>query len=332
MLQDSLSKIKYFLVLAVLLIIPIRAMAGDGAPFGLDFIDQTDTGADRLIYAYDTVGRETYIQVTNTSDGFVSIHVQVFRAQDGCAKDDFEYCLTPGDTQVWNVENFPGSPDLSLSHGFVSISIDNDSPISGCDDNPDDSIIGMFRIISDAGYEYRTNAANSESESGFPQIYDVLNFNDVSGNNLSDVIGITFVDLGSSQVTASPLIGTLFGTVFSDEQNLIFDEFEGANSCSPVFFSCGDTTINYGIDNSIPNSQGFGSICNTSRLSEANSAGWLYLPFIDYVCVDADGNSVGCDDFVDFIHFVGFLGLNNGDGSGSMDSWMAVSPRGLLLD
>src|SRR3990167_383580 len=98
MLQDSLSKIKYLLVLAFLLVIPMQAKAGF---FGFETIDQTDTGVDRLIYYYDTVGRETYIQVTNTSDEFVGIHVQAFEAEDGCRETDFFWCLTPGDTEIW---------------------------------------------------------------------------------------------------------------------------------------------------------------------------------------------------------------------------------------
>src|SRR3990167_8519187 len=281
MLQDSLSKIKYLLVLAFLLVIPMQAKAG----FGFDPIDQTDTGVDRLIYYYDTVGRETYIQVTNTSDADVGIHVQVFRAEDGCAEDNFNWCLTPGDTQIWNVEELPGNPDLSESHGFVAISLDSDFDC-GFENN---ALIGMFRIIDDSGYEYRTNAASSEDFSAFPVDYNVLNFNDVNGNNLSDVVGITYVDLDQDQVTASPLIGTVFGD-FDEFQNLIFDDDENPNSCSPVFFSCGDTTINYGIDNSIPNSQGFPRICNTSKLDGpvigAVDSGWLLLQFFAYICID----------------------------------------------
>ena len=79
MLQDSLSKFKYFLVLALLAVLPMQAFAGSLNNF-YDPIDNTDTGADRLIYYYDQLGRETFVQVTNTSDSFLSIHVQVFEA------------------------------------------------------------------------------------------------------------------------------------------------------------------------------------------------------------------------------------------------------------
>jgi hypothetical protein len=227
------------------------------AGFGFDPIDQTDTGVDRLIYYYDTVGRETYIQVTNTSDEFVEIHVQVFRAEDNCSEDNFNFCLTPGDTQIWNVEEFPGGFDITDSNGFVAISVDEE----GCG-FVNNALIGMFRILDDSGYEYRTNAASSEDFTAFSADYNVLNFNAVDGNNLSDVVGITYVDVSTDQVFASPLIGTLFGFI-DDPQVLIFDDFENANSCSPTLFTCSNNPgaeINKGIDNSIPSSQDFTEI------------------------------------------------------------------------
>jgi hypothetical protein len=54
------------------------------------------------------------------------------------------------------------------------------------------------------------------------------------------------------------------------------------------------------------------------------------MPFIDYVCIDPDGTPEQCSEEVfgiddEQIKFVGFLGLNNGDGTGSMDSWMSFS-------
>ena len=111
MLQDSLSKIKYILVLAFLLAIPMRSSyAGLGLT---DPIDQTDTGGSRLIYYYDELGRHTLIQVTNTSDQGVGIHVQVYSANEQCAEVDFPDCLTPGQTTVYDMEALPGSFAMS---------------------------------------------------------------------------------------------------------------------------------------------------------------------------------------------------------------------------
>jgi hypothetical protein len=317
MLQDSISKIKYLLVLAFLLVIPMQANAGDG--FGFEPIDQTDTGANRLIYYYDEVGRDTYIQLTNTSDEEVCVHVQIFNATLACEELNFEDCLTPGDTNVYDMSNLPAgiAGNLIDTHGFVSVSLTF---------GPEFSLIGMFRILdNDGDFELRTNASYSEDPLAFFEGFKILNFNDVNGNEFSDVVGITYVSLGFDQIFASPLIGSLFGFV-DDPQNLIFDDNEVPTSCSPVVFACDNATINYGIDNSIPNSQGFGRICNTSKLDGpvigAVDSGWLFLPFIDFVCFEADGDPTECpaEPF-----FVGFLGLNNGNGTGSMDSFMSFS-------
>jgi hypothetical protein len=59
------------------------------------------------------------------------------------------------------------------------------------------------------------------------------------------------------------------------------------------------------------------------------------MPFIDYVCIDPDGTPEQCSVDVfgiddNQIKFVGFLGLNNGDGTGSMDSWMSFDLEEIL--
>jgi len=313
MLQDSLSKFKYVLLLALLLVIPMRANAGFFSDF--DPIDQTDAAAHRLVFFWDTVDRQSIIQVTNTTDDFIQIHVQVWNASNECEEVNFFEILTPNDTVIYDVENLPGNPNLSDSDGFITVT-----------DNDGDHIIGMFRVIDSSGYEYRTNAADTES--GFEQNFgdtaldNALNFNSVNGNSLSDVVGATYAVLEDDTTYASPALGSLFGA--PGITNFIFDEFENGNSCSEVIFACADGFFNYGIDNSIPSSQGFDRICNTSKLNEESNAGWLYLPFIGHVSVpgsfvqcNIDGG-LFCDEPV---YFAGFIGLNNGDGTGSMDSW-----------
>jgi len=89
-------------------------------------------------------------------------------------------------------------------------------------------------------------------------------------------------------------------------------------SCSPTTFACSVGLLDKAIDNSLPNSKGqINRLCGTSVLN-SSSAGWLDLPFSQFNC-----NGVGdanCND----PYFVGFIGLNNGDGTGSMDSWWEV--------
>jgi hypothetical protein len=320
MLQDSLSKIKYLFVLAVLLVLPIQAMAG--MPMSdLYILDQTDTGEDRLVAFYDTRSRDTFIQVTNTSSQKVTIHVQLFQAAGTvaqCEELDFYDSLTANDTHVYDVENIVSNDGVDYAdipsgqHGFAVISLETGLP---------NSLIGMFRIIDESGYEYRTNAAGSRFKD--PRDFDdlntdgIINFSSANGNNLSDLVGITFVSISDDTVYASPGVIATFGSPF--DSVLIYNEEENGTSCSSTSFSCAETQIDKAIDNSLPNSLGDNNrICGTSTLA-ANNAGWLSLPFTGFTCTDG---FVGTDTDCDYHpSFVGFIGLNNGDGTGSMDSW-----------
>jgi hypothetical protein len=318
MLQDSLSKMKYLFVLAVLLVLPMQAMAQLGGFFPV--INQTDTGVDRLVAFFDTRDRDTFIQVTNTSDMDVSIHVQIYDvtgpAQD-CEQCDFNDILTAHDTHVYDIDNLvtnatsseqcSGLPD-GETHGFMVISHT---------DGPNDSLIGMFRIIDASGYEYRANAAGSEDQIAVESNNEIVNFNLANGNNLSDLVGITYVSLDTGNVHADPNIVAIFGSAVN--QILIYDQAEQFNSCSPTTFSCAPGNMDKGIDNALPNSKDGTRVCATSTLN-SNSSGWLHLPFNTFSCTDGVfGNPDGTCTEDPF--FVGFIGLNNGNGTGSMDSW-----------
>lgn len=325
MLQDSLSKIKYLFVLAVLLVLPMQAMAG---VFGSDIpiIDQTDTGVDRLVAFYDTRSRDTFIQVTNTSSNSVNIHVQIFQAPgtvQQCEELDFDDFLTGHDTHVYDVENLVSNTGVDIAdipsgqYGFAVF-----SRSSGASS----SLIGMFRIIDESGYEYRTNAAGVDDPLADSSEDLVVNFSAANGNILSDLVGITFVDISSDTVYASPGVIASFGNPLNEV--LIYDEVEFDTSCSPTSFSCTATQIDKAIDNALPNSLGQNNrICGTNIL-DSNSAGWLHLPFNGFICTDA---FVGIDGICqNDPSFVGFIGLNNGDGTGSMDSWWENGTLGVL--
>lgn len=330
MLQDIMSKIKYLLVLAFLLVLPMQAMAGNGNA-GLPIIDQTDTGVNRLIYYWDTRDRDTLFQLTNTSTSTIVVHIQIFNVGSpatACEEVDWDDVYTAGDTHVYDIENLVSNctadglvnpeceaapnPDFTSTYGFVAISL-----ISG----PDFAMIGLFRILDGpGGYEYRTNAAGEDFFGDDTKDF-ILNFNSVDGNNLSDVIGIGYVSIDGTTIDADLFDETLFGEENGDPFDVpvpqvhIFNEFEDGTSCEPTFFDCFPGDFNRGIDNSIPNSRQAdlnNRICNTSVLSESNDAGWLYLPFNFF--------NFGFND----AFFVGFLGLNNGNGTGSMDSWLAA--------
>jgi hypothetical protein len=303
------------MLLATLLILPLQASAGQST-----LIDQTDSGSNRLVAYWDTQGRDSFIQVTNTSSSTVQIHVQVFDVDSiftPCEECNFDDSLTPGDTHVYDIKNLvtndmgdPACTDLSGDHGFIVISA---NPAQS-----DNSLIGMFRIIDESGYEYRSNASSPEDGSARLLTSGLVNFSTASGigtgsgNNLSDLVGIAYnlSDMDNFAVSAGPTIKTTFG--LPQDEILIWDEDEDDISCSPTYFACGQTengssAMNRGVDNALPNSHGDPNRVCASSILNFNSSGWLYLPIED-----------GGSDY-----FVGYIGLNNGDGTGSMDSWWA---------
>jgi len=357
MLQ-SIYKIKYFIVLAVLLVLPLiaiptQAIASNGVSLD-QLIDQTDKGANRLVYFADTRGRDTFIQVTNTTTRGINIHVQVFRVnaafQTTCSQCNFDDMLTPMDTHVYDVKNMvtnigpglmPSIPECQMpddNYGFVVISfVDYKDGQGDCGDGTSDSctvkggpIIGMFRVIDEAGYEYRTNAAGKfvdrpSAHHGHGGHGDpLINFNLANGNNLSDLVGIVFLDSSPDAVSASPSIAIQFGDFEFQNPVLIYNQTENATSCDPVVFSCKVGNLDKGIDFSLPNSKGQANqVCTTNRLA-TNSAGWLHLPFFGFACAPpfslfANGDPTGV--CISDPYFVGFRGLNNGAGTGGMDSW-----------
>jgi len=339
MLQDRLSKIKYLFVLAVFLVLPIlpmQAMAGiSPARF-----DSTDVGTDGVGSVWDTRTRDTFIQVTNTSASTVGIHVQLFNVGSSvqeCEPCDFPDVLTPHDTHVYNIEdivrNIDGTPRCPIgegTYGSMVISLVG----GGNDQNGFGPLIGMFRIIDELGYEYRTNSAGKVrfGDNGLVNpfdsigIHELVNFSAANGHNLSDFVGIAYVETSPENVVSDGVRAT-FGGVGADpalEEIMLWDENEIPTSCGSTTFTCAVNEMDKAIDNSLPNSKGENNrICSANTL-DFNDAGWVDMPFAGFSCtVGAGGIEIlgfsPCIFFQPF--FVGFLGLNNGDGTGSMDSW-----------
>jgi len=327
MLQDSLSKIKYLFVLAVLLVMPIlpmQAMAGGGA-----LIDITDVGAERLVNYWDTRTRDTFIQVTNTSESTINIHVQIFDVAspfEECEPCDFPDVLTPHDTHVYDIEdivrNIDGTPRCPIGEGTYGSMVISLVPSAS---SPDYPLIGMFRIIDELGYEYRTNAAGKEvdtmgsRDNGESGIHELVNFSEANGHNLSDLVGITYIETSPSNVVSKGVTAHFGGLGDLVEEIMIYDENEGPTSCGQTEFTCAVGQMDKAIDNSLPNSKGENNrICNANTL-DFNTAGWVDMPFNFFSCTAQAGGVLGVCFNPPF--FVGFLGLNNGDGTGSMDSW-----------
>jgi hypothetical protein len=356
MLYRSLLRLKYIFILAVLVALPLQSFAGPPNGGGeIPSVGQTDEGAYRLISYWDTRGRDSYVQVTNTSTDRVRIHVQVFEINEGlvteCEECNFDDELTGNDTHVYDVSNImtnaiPGKPSrpactevLDDSHGIFVVSIEADYGYSGIGYAGGGPLIGMFRIVDALGYEYRTNSTSvSEGKRGKPGhtldidgyrnrggAYDfIVNFSTVNGNTLSDLVGITYLDLNPTSVYAGPEVVSLWGEI-GEEEILIWDDTEFDTSCSTTTFSCANGNLNKGIDNALPNSKGIGNrVCSSSILDSFDS-GYLFMPFNQFFCTGGFSQEIGglpglCTARP---HFVGFVGLNNGDGTGSMDSWWA---------
>ncbi len=333
MIQSTVSRViclAFIAVFAVMPMLPKDANAG----FEVDFIDQTDQATDNLVVFWDMrMARQTFAQVTNVGNGTLSVHVQIFNVTSPvtvCEETDFNDQFTAGDTHVYDLGNLVSNNDADGlgGVGFSAPAADLDegygllvvSAILG----PRDALIGMFRIVDgDGDFEYRTNASGEEfTQAGLWNIAD-LNFNAVDGSNLSDVVGLVYRRVSGSSVIASPLIQAVFGNATGDvgstnPQIHIFDEFESPTSCSPSTFACAPTLLDKGIDNFHPNSKGeVNRICNDSV-----DVGWLYMPLQRFNCFDQDPDAGNCQSLN---LFVGFLGLNNGNGTGSMDSWWTPS-------
>lgn len=301
-------------VLTVLLLLPTQVFAGHHDPV------VTDEASSALFSFIDLRDRETYVQVTNTDTNAQTLHVQIFNVDQDCNENNFFDVYTPNDTHIYDMRNIltnDGNPSGVVlpenTYGFVVVSvIDSDGEL----DNSLDFLIGNFRILDDAGYEYRTNSAG-ESSNNQPQEEFNFNFSNKNGVSLSDII---FIAVGQDSSAGEWLAGPTeaFWAVDVD----IFDVNENPLSCRDVIFSCVDAdnplleeliteeagtgtsasvaAFEYGINEVIPHSRGGELLCPGNITPE----GWVNL--------DGEENSGDARGY--------FVGLNNGNGRGSMDS------------
>ena len=335
MLVKIVRNVMHVLALAVLLIMPINLIRPINAWGGLSTYEIPDTDFPGFILAnfWDQRARFTTVQITNTCAFGVNIHVNVFNVPDNCEDFDFNDTLTANDTHVYDLRDLQGnttvvaSPDFTDGYGIFLVTV-----VDVEFDNIDDQfcLIGSFRVIAPgAGYEYRTNSASLEADfAPFTDGY-TFNFNTVDGADLSDVVGIV---LEGVNVDDNPADIDLFDQqIWVEFDPLIFNAGETGFSCSFAAFACtpsdgllaeliladivgdGGTPpavigFDLGINDHFLNSRGEPSICSGS-----NDVGFVLIEAVD------EGNAVDDDDG----SFVGFIGLNNGDGTGSMDSWWA---------
>jgi len=316
---------------------------------GLEY-PETDTSEDKLLAFFDLRDRESFIQITNTGNDLnsdseggsgdfrnndLTLHVQIFNVDDNCNENNFFDVYTPADTHIYNMRDIltnDGSPSGVVlpenAYGIVSVGVIQE--VGPGFDESTDSLIGNVRILDDAGYEYRTNITadtiSGDIEQNFLPQEVTFNFNTAAGVTLSDVVGITYTkgDDDDGEIAAADILD--INTGWSVD---IFNNNEVAQSCRNVIFACVDqdnplleelleevagddfaasvASFEYGINNAIPHSRGSELLCPANITSE----GFVKM-------------RLGTRTFNqrrDDIFFIGYIGLNNGNGRGTLDSF-----------
>ena len=325
MLVNIVKSVKYLLVLAVLLIVPIKAWAGHTAYH----IPDTEESSFALVNFWDLRDRITTIQITNVCTFPVRIHVQVFNVPDDCDEFDFDDNLTANDTHVYDLLALTANdthalfpPAFTGGYGIFGVVV-----IDGAGFLHDDfCLVGSMRMVDAEGYEYRSNSAVFDNGEPFTDDY-LFNFNSVDGTVFSDLVGMALDDIGEFNVSDAGIDDLFDVDTWVEFEPTLFDDQENPNSCSKFAFACtpsdgilaelirdetGDASLvgfDLGINDRIVNSREEPSICNGS-----NPVGFVHLN------QDDSGSNVD-EQNVDW--FVGFLGLNNGDSTGSFDVFWA---------
>ncbi len=334
MLKRALRNIVCIFVIALLLGLPVKAWAGIGQPFSL--VSFTDFPSFQLYFPWDLRDRRSFIQVTNTSLSNVSIHIQIFNHNDDCGQNSLFDKLTIKDTNIYDLSALQDDPD---GFGFVVVTLS--SGVGQPDPSQNFILIGNFRIIDDAGFEYRSNAAGLPfaPEPPFETNLYTFNFNDAEGADQSDVFGIVVSNPGSGSVSAGGATAAVFGAGLIIEDELIdspileFDDKEVAFNCDALAFTCGEPNeslfdlleilgisvpsnrinFEFGVNPAFPSATAEENICDAPL-----GTGVISLPLT--IITRSSG------------FFVGFTGLNDGDGTGSMDTWWAAPLFGEVID
>ncbi len=291
------------------------------------FFTESDTTTFQLVSFYDLRERESFVQITNTGSTALKTHVQVFDVDNNCNENNFFDNLTGNDTHIYNMRDIQtndGSPSgivlPGTAYGIVVITVVNSTTNFA---EAVRNLIGNFRVIDNAGYEYRTNSLGGTAfftlsvNGDSPEYY--FNFNQKGGVVLSDVIGFTLDDTGSG----TGFIDEVFSTDIVNINALIdvdiFDLNENIFSCRNVIFACTDqdnprleelletvgganvASFEYGINEAIPHSKGGELLCPGNVIGE----GFARLRILDQSALS----------------FGIYVGLNSGNGRGSMDSY-----------
>ena len=295
-----------------MLLATVQGYSGD-----VSFIAKSDTGDIQIVGFFDLRERESFIQITKADSEGDIIHIQIFNVNDLCNENNFFDAYTPNDTHVYNLRDIltnDGNPSgvvlPSDAYGIVVATL--------MDRSFGEGLIGNLRILDSSGYEYRTNllgTKNSINQDSADKGIFTFNFNTVSGVTLSDVVGILLGNVQSLEVIAAD-VSEIWASFDID----ILNDSEVVFSCRDVAFACINeehprleelleeaevsvASFDYGINNAIPHSRGGELLCPGNTISDG----------IVRLEATGSGNKSGGVFFV-------FVGLNNGNGRGSLDS------------
>ena len=306
-------KSSYFYIFIMFLMLSTTSCFDIGA--------ESDSASTAFLFsAFDTRDRDSYIQLTEITGTAATIHVQIFDVSNNCNENDFFDNYTPNDTHVYNLKDIQtndGNPSGVVlpdgAYGLVAFTITSTpgSPL----------IIGNSRILDGQGYEYRTNlVAPTLVPDSEQDITATLNFNNEGGVGWSDVIGFN-LEIGEGEVFAANITDN-FALLDIDIYNLDEVPF----SCRNVIFACTDqdnplyealleeaqgasvASFEYGINDAVPHSRDGELLCPGNNIDEG---------FVRINVLDSDTNTEV---------FGMFIGLNNGAGRGSMDSFWVFNP------
>lgn len=297
---------------------------------GAIYINETDNADIRLVGFFDLRDRETFIQLTNITNGNRTLHIQIFNVNNNCNENNFFDTYTPADTHVYNLRDIlsnDGNPSGVVlpdnAYGIFTAIVVGESSYQ---------IIGNLRIEDSNGYEYRTNLAGAglqDETANIPADY-YINFNTENGVILSDIVGIKLNENNTGILPPEYQAANLNDAWINLDID-IYDLNEVPFSCRNVIFACTDqnnpllegllefvnggngatgngsgsvASFEYGINNAIPHSKGGELLCPGNNISE----GMVNLTAIDINDTD---------------NFTLFVGLNNGNGRGSFDhAWV----------
>jgi hypothetical protein len=310
---------------ATFLLVAQRANAGFGDSEQAPVVVEAD---DIVAGFWDLRDRESFFQVTNSGGLPITVHVQVWNASEAgftnvCREFDFFDTYTGNDTHIYNLRDLQtndGSeinpPPLENGHGYIYVSVTGGS---GCTE--DKVLLANQRIIDTlGGYEYRNTALGmSDALNGTDTDVYGFNFSSENDTTFSDVVPIIVgIDAGESVCRQEPLIsGVLVNTVTLNENR---------QSCAPLTLGCTSTgrgieapdpvLVDVGINNALVNSRGYPSLC-----TDTTPDGWTLL---QYVTRDLDESACGPQGGDFFKVCGGMVGINNNDGTGSMEAWTAL--------